>query len=117
MIFLFYFEFVILCEFFLILYKMTHKKLLSGGQVMSPNIERKNLYAYIPVGDITADLQPFLKPGSTARMVCPFNGGVNNKLFKLVANTSIEDFSALLVNWDLVKMKNVIRYPQHSKGH
>ena len=55
---------------------------------------------------MTADLQPFLKPGSIARIVCPFNGGVNNKLFRLVANTSIEDFSAVFVNWDLEKKKN-----------
>lgn len=50
-----------------------------------------------PFGEITANLHPFLNPGSIAAIVWPHTGAVNNKFRKFNANTSVEAFSAFFV--------------------
>ena len=56
---------------------------------------------FLPVEVITANLHPFLNPGSIPMMHFPLTGEAISKFFKLVANTSIDDFSAFFVNSDL----------------
>ena len=55
----------------------------------------------LPLGLVTANLQPWVKPGSKPITIFPRKGGVSSTRFKFVANTSTDAFSANLVSSDL----------------
>ena len=72
---------------------------------------------FLPYADVTASLQPCLKPGSIPSTTFPLIGGVSNRRFRLAEKTSTDAFSAVFVNSDLqTKVFNDLHIP-HFTNH
>ncbi len=60
---------------------------------------------FLPAGEVTAHLQPFLKPGSTPNTTRPRTGGISNNRFRFEMKISMLAFSAVFFRSDLIQTK------------